>query len=210
MQSPHGTLMRRVQSRRARRTNDRAARASSGKSRYAHAWLTEALGGLVSRPPRTGSTCTVKDHRYREQARTTADSEFRPFGIHRRSTPELESFSTRHPAKQNPSLHSRGIANESTIAQQQTRHPTKCNRSKILGATSAPLHYSRVSQPLHRSQGFIPISLHLGFTPTSLQPQSKKSLKDSTRCTQLHHKQMTNNKACCHSIVCNTNRLSDG
>ncbi|PKH47792.1 hypothetical protein CRG98_050439 [Punica granatum] len=60
MQPPYGTLLGRVQSRRACRTDDRAAKASSGKSRYAHVWLTGVLGGLTFRPPITGPTCTVK------------------------------------------------------------------------------------------------------------------------------------------------------
>ncbi|PKI51100.1 hypothetical protein CRG98_028529 [Punica granatum] len=64
MQSLYDIRMIRVQSRWAYRTNNRTARALSGKSRYAHTWLTGAPGGLVSRPPRTGPTCIVKDHRY--------------------------------------------------------------------------------------------------------------------------------------------------
>ncbi|PKI46470.1 hypothetical protein CRG98_033168 [Punica granatum] len=99
------------------------------------------------------------DYRY-HMAKITADSDSRPLRIYRRSTPELESFSTRHLAKQNPSSHGRDIASESTIAQQQTRHPTKCNRFnnnvgfrgiRILGAASAPLHCSRVLHLLYRS-----------------------------------------------------------
>ncbi|PKI64627.1 hypothetical protein CRG98_014965 [Punica granatum] len=52
---------------------------------------------------------------------------------------------------------------------QQTRHPTKCNRSsnnvdlrriRILGSTFALLHCS---------QGFTPVPLHSGFTPPPLQ-----------------------------------------
>ncbi|PKI77385.1 hypothetical protein CRG98_002215 [Punica granatum] len=72
MQSPYGIRMIRIQRRWACQTNDRTARASSGKSRYAHAWLTGVLGGLVSRPPRTGPTCTVKAKFFMGQLGTTS------------------------------------------------------------------------------------------------------------------------------------------
>ncbi|OWM75193.1 hypothetical protein CDL15_Pgr003899 [Punica granatum] len=58
--------------------------------------------------------------RYR-MAGITADSDSRTLEIRRHSTPELEFLSTRHPTKQNPSSHGRGITIESIIAQQQSR-----------------------------------------------------------------------------------------
>ncbi|OWM76908.1 hypothetical protein CDL15_Pgr021969 [Punica granatum] len=61
-------------------------------------------------------------------ARTTTDSDSRSLGICKRSSPELESFSTRHLAKQNPSSHGRGITSESTVAQQQSRLSAKHGR----------------------------------------------------------------------------------
>ncbi|PKI48229.1 hypothetical protein CRG98_031384 [Punica granatum] len=60
MQPPYSTLLKRVQSRWTRQTTDRAPRALSGKSRYAHAWLTGASRSLASWPPRTEPICTVK------------------------------------------------------------------------------------------------------------------------------------------------------
>ncbi|OWM66795.1 hypothetical protein CDL15_Pgr012387 [Punica granatum] len=91
MQLPYGTLLRRVQSRRACRTNNRTARASSGTSRYAYTWLAGTSGGLASRPPRTGSICTVKAKFFKGRL----DSDSRSHGIRRRYVLELESRNTR-------------------------------------------------------------------------------------------------------------------
>ncbi|PKI54312.1 hypothetical protein CRG98_025303 [Punica granatum] len=63
-----------------------------------------------------------------QTARTTADSDSRPLGIRRRSTPELESLSTRHPAKQKPSSRGGGITSKSTVAQQQSQLSARRNR----------------------------------------------------------------------------------
>ncbi|PKI44925.1 hypothetical protein CRG98_034687 [Punica granatum] len=114
----------------------------------------------------------------------TADSDSLPLGIRRHSTPELESFSTRHSAKQNPSSHSRGIINESTMAQQQIRNPTKCNHSSN-NVGPRQIRILRVSHSLHCSQ-------------------------NSTPGTQLHRNQFASNDTFCHNIDCSTDKLSDG
>ncbi|PKI41862.1 hypothetical protein CRG98_037732 [Punica granatum] len=67
-----------------------------------------------------------------QTARNTANSDSRPLGIRRHSIPELESFITRHPTKQTPSSHGRGIACESTIAQAAKQASSKALFNKAL------------------------------------------------------------------------------
>ncbi|OWM80240.1 hypothetical protein CDL15_Pgr026480 [Punica granatum] len=66
-------------------------------------------------------------------------------------TPELESLSTRHPAKQKPSSRGGGITSKSTVAQQQSQLSARRNRPSsniglqqisTLEAASAPHTYS--------------------------------------------------------------------
>ncbi|PKI73745.1 hypothetical protein CRG98_005872 [Punica granatum] len=154
MQSPHGTPMRRVQCRWACQTNNRAARASSEKSRYAHAWLMGVFGGLVSRPPRTGSICTVKAM----------------FFMGRLGDPKLKIcmlFHTRTTAFGFPT-HTTAVRVSHPLHCIWVSHPHHYSQ----GFTPTPLHSGftiRVSDPHHYNQGFTLAPLHSGFTPTPLQ-----------------------------------------
>ncbi|OWM91087.1 hypothetical protein CDL15_Pgr028139 [Punica granatum] len=92
-------------------------------------WVTATLQQAITEPKSqtflSESLVITLWKWYYKHARTTADSDSRPLGIRRRSTPELESFTMQYPAKKNPSPHSRGIASESTMAKQQSRLPAK-------------------------------------------------------------------------------------
>ncbi|PKI62529.1 hypothetical protein CRG98_017075 [Punica granatum] len=186
MQSPYGIRMIRVQSRRACRTNNRTSRASSGKSRYAHAWLTGAPGGLVSWPPKMGPTCTVEAKFFTGCSGIISKQELRQTLIpdHSRyvGTPPQSSSPSAHsipkskihhrtawasPAKAQLANSKLGIR-QSAIALATT---SISNESEFSGQHPPPLHYIRVLHPHHRSQGFTRASLHSGFTPTP--PQSR-------------------------------------
>ncbi|OWM72545.1 hypothetical protein CDL15_Pgr017286 [Punica granatum] len=132
---------------------------------------SSSIVGKLSMPSKQfGITYTTEgrrkmgDYRYHKHARTTADSDSRPLGIRRHSTPELESLSTGHPEKQKPSSRGGGITSKSTVAQQQSQLSARRNRPSsnidlqrisTLGATSAPYTYSTIASQ-QQSQGRVP------------------------------------------------------